>query len=171
MRIEEILGNSKHIEKVKQIYLNSFPAKERIEVEDLIGRKFPNSKILGIFNNKTLIGFSFVSTYKKYAYIVYLAIDEKYRNQNYGTLAINTLCEMYKDKIKVLCVEKPIQKDDIPTRRIGFYKKNGFSVANFEFEYWEQDYYTMYNGDFNKQEFLDFLFICFPDSKNFKDIC
>ena len=77
---------------------------------------------------------------------------------------------MYKDKTKVLCVEKPNSQSDLRTRRIGFYKRNGFTQANFEFEFLGQKYYSMYNGKFNKQKFIDFLLICFPGCKDFKDI-
>ena len=53
---------------------------------------------------------------------------------------------------------------------IRFYKRNGFILANLEFEYLGQYYYSMYNGKFDKKKFIDFLLICFPSCKNFREI-
>lgn len=170
MKLLEINNNSQHLNKIKEIYYCSFPESERMDFVDLINCKFPNSKLLGIFDDETMIGFSFVSVLGEFAYIVYLAIDENQRNKNYGTQALNKIFNLYKGKTKVLCVEKPNSKEDLQTRRIGFYKRNGFTQANFEFEYLGQSYYSMYNGKFDKQKFIDFLLVCFPGCKNFKDI-
>lgn len=170
MKLLEINNKEIYINKVKEIYYSSFPENERIDFQNLIDLKFPNSTLLGIFNDDSLIGFSYISTLGDYAYIVYLAIDEKFRNKNYGTTALNLICNLYDKKVKVLCVEKPHFPKDMPSRRIGFYKRNGFLIANFEFECLGQTFYPMYKGEFDKQKFIDFLFICFPESKDFKNI-
>lgn len=170
MKLLDINNCSKHLDRIKEIYYYSFPESERMDFVDLVNCKFPNSKLIGILDNETLIGFSFISVLGEFAYIVYLAIDENRRNKNYGTRALNEIINMYKDKTKVLCVEKPNSQSDLRTRRIGFYKRNGFTQANFEFECLGQKYYSMYNGKFNKKKFIDFLLICFPGCKDFKDI-
>ena len=170
MKLLEINNNLKHLNKIKEIYYYSFPESERMDFADLVNCKFPNSKLFGIFDNETLIGFSFISMLGDFAYIVYLAIDKNLRNKNYGTEALNEIFNLYKDKTKVLCVEKPNSQADLQTRRISFYKRNGFVLANFEFEYLGQSYYSMYKGQFDKQKFIDFLLVCFPGCKDFKDI-
>ncbi len=169
MQLIEI-NNKIHIDKIKKIYYSSFPENERIDFQYLIDLKFPNSKLLGIFNECSLIGFSYISISGDYVYIAYLAIDEEFRNKNYGTTALNLICDLYNSKVKVLSVEKPYFPKDMPSRRIGFYKRNGFLIANFEFEWLGQTYYPMYNGKFDKQKFIDFLLVCFPESKDFKNI-
>ena len=170
MKLLEINNNSKYLNTIKEIYHTSIPESERIDFEDLVNHAFPNSKILGIFNNNNLVGFSFVSVLGEFAYIVYLAIAENQRNNGYGSKALTTLFNLYSDKTKVLCVEKPNSKNDLRTRRINFYNRNGFTLSNFEFEYLGDYYYSMYNGKFDKEKFIDFLLICFPGCKNFKDI-
>ena len=170
MNLIEIDSNSQYLNKIKDIYYSSFPESERTDFQDLVNLKFPNSKLLGILNEDILIGFSFVSELGDFAYIVYLAIDDKLRNKNYGTTALSLVCDLYKVKTKVLCVEKPNTQEDIQSRRISFYKRNEFLLANFEFEYLGQSYYSMYKGQFDKQKFIDFLLICFPGCKDFKDI-
>ena len=171
MQLLEINNNNKsYLDKIKEIYFSSFPDYERIDFKDLVDLKFPNSKLLGIFNEDCLIGFSYVSILGDFAYIVYLAIDDKLRNKNFGTTALTLICDLFANKTKVLCVEKPNSQEDIQSRRIGFYKRNGFSLANFEFEYSGQKYSSMFNGEFNKQKFIDFLLVCFPGCNNFKNI-
>lgn len=162
--------NSKHLSKVKEIYDCSFPESERLEFSELVNSRFPNSKIWGIFCKRALIGFSFVSVYKEFAYIVYFAIEEKLRNKHLGSFAIKLICELFGDKTKVLCVEKPQSKEDLRSRRINFYKRNGFSLADFEFECSGDTYFTMFSGEYDKSSFLSFLTICFPDCSNFKSI-
>lgn len=170
MRLLEVGNNTNYLNKIKEIYYSSFPESERTDFQDLVNHKFPNSNLFGIFDEENLIGFSFVSELGDFAYIVYLAIDDKFRNKNYGTVALKLICDMYSDKTKVLCVEKPNSEHDIQSRRIGFYKRNEFSLADFEFEYLDQKYYSMYSGNFDKQKFIEFLLTCFPGCKDFKDI-
>ena len=164
----EINKTSKHLNTIKNIYFSSIPVEERIEFEDMVNLKFPNSKIFGIFDKAVLVGFTYVSLFENFAYIVYLAIDEQFRNKTYGSQALKDLCNLYKEKTKVLCVEKPITNTDMKSRRINFYKRNGFALADFEFDYLGSPYYSMYNGKFNKHKFIDFLLVCFPGCNNFK---
>lgn len=168
--IKELNSNSTHIGKIKDIYFHAFPAEERIEFEDILNLKFPNSKIFGIFEKDCLVGFSYVSLLGNFAYIVYLAIEESERNKYYGTKAVSELVKLYKDKTKVLCVEKPIVNNDLKHRRINFYLRNGFNLANFQFDYLGQSYLAMHNGKFNEKQFVNFLLTCFPGCNNFKKL-
>lgn len=151
MIIKDINYSSKDLQEVKEIYLDSFPSSERIDFIDLINKKFPNSKILGIFVDDKLIGFSFISIYFNYVYIVYLAIKSSQRNKSFGSKALELIKQNYKNKTLILCVEKPCQQETLKLRRINFYKRNGFNLANFEFECLNEMYYTMYCGKFNKK--------------------
>ena len=170
MELLDITSKSEYLDEIERIYMDSFPEIERMNFEDVANRKSPNSELLGAFNEDKLIGFTYVSVASEYAYIIYLAIDKNERNKNLGSQVLEKIDDLFKDKTKVLCVEKPESADDIPTRRINFYKRNGFTLADFEFEYLGQYYYSMYNGAFDKQKFVDFLLTCFPGCKDFKEI-
>lgn len=170
MEIFEIKEDQDNLNKIKEIYYSSFPEIERVDFQNLVDKTFPNSKLLGIFNGNILIGFTFISEFGDFSYIIYFAIEEKLRNKNYGTTALKMICDLYHDKTKVLCVEKPTKESNIPARRISFYKRNGFMLTDFEFEWSGQVYYSMFNGNFDKQKFIDFLYICFPTCKDFKNI-
>lgn len=163
MKLLEIKDNEKYIERIKDIYISSFPEVERVDFKDLIEhKKYPGSKLLGVFNDDCLVGFSYVSTKGNFAYIIYLAIASEYRNKNYGTTALKLICDMYKDKTMSMCVEKPEAPNDEPTRRINFYKRNGFKVADLEYIYLGQKYNVMYNGNFDEEKFVEFFTCLFP---------
>jgi len=170
MDIVAIDKKHEYIKEIEKIYFYSFPVDERIDFVDIINKKFPNSELYAFCENEELIGFSYVSVLGDFSYIIYLAIDETKRSKGYGKIALAKINELYKDKTKVLCVEKPTTNIDIKSRRINFYKRNNFMLANFEFEYLGQCYYSMYNGKFNRKKFIEFLLICFPGCKNFKEI-
>lgn len=170
MNLIAINSKSKYLDKIQEIFLSSFPENERIDFEDLVNCKFPNSNLLGIFNDEILVGFSYVSVFGDLVYIVYFAIDEKERNKKYGTQALNKIFNIYKGKTKVLSVEKPLTQGDTQSKRIDFYKRNGYELATFEFEWEGQTYCPMFNGEFDRQKFIEFLLICFPGCENFRDV-
>ena len=163
----EIEKNSKYINEVEKLYLDAFPEIERLSFEELINNE--NGKIIGFIIENELIGFSYVRVLGQFAYIVYLAIDKDKRNKGLGSQALKIIDKIYFNKTKVLCVEKPKLINNIRTRRIGFYRRNGFVLTNFQFEYYGEIFYSMYKGEFDKQKFIKFLLTCFPDCKNFID--
>ena len=170
MQVIEIDEKSNFLHEIERIYLNSFPEDERIPFADIVARKAPNSKLLAFCKDEELLGFSYVSCLNNFAYIIYLAMDEKQRNKGYGTQAVKTICDLYKDKTKVLCIEKPVTQNDLRSRRIGFYQRNGFSLADFQFKFWGVEYFSMYSGKFDEEKFKEFLLVCFPECKDFKKI-
>ena len=170
MDIIEVNKNANYLQQIKKIYNSSFPKSERLDFAELVNKKAPNSNLYALLENNKLVGFTFISCFGNFAYIIYLAIDESERNKKYGSMALKLIDEKYKDKTKVLCVEKPLKKDDIKSKRIEFYKRNGFHLADFEFDYLGQVYYSMFCGNFDKEKFKEFLLICFPGCRNFNNI-
>ena len=122
MKLINIDKNSKYIEEIEKIYLYSFPANERMDFNDVLDRKAPNSDLFALCNDEQLVGFTFISCLENFAYIIYLAIAENERNKHYGSIALKLINEKYKDKTKVLCVEKPLKQGDLKSKRIYFYK-------------------------------------------------
>ena len=165
MNLQEV--KQKDILKIKEIYEEAIPEDERISFEDLTKGAFPNSKLFGIYEDKELLGMCYLSLAEDFSYLVYLAVDKDKRNKGYGTNALKLIKEKFKNPI-VLCVEQPTTL--MRKRRIEFYKRNGFGVADFEFDYLNDKYYTMHTGKINKTKFIDYLLICFPGCTNFKQI-
>ena len=122
MKLLDIDKESKYLDKIHEIYFESFPENERVSFENIVNREFPNSRLLGFVDKDKLVGFSYVSVSDEFVYIVYLAIDKEYRFQGYGTNALSEIDKMFKDKTKVLSVEKPEYPNDTPSKKSLFTK-------------------------------------------------
>ena len=122
MKLLDIDKESKYLDKIHEIYFESFPENERVSFENIVNREFPNSRLLGFVDKDKLVGFSYVSVSDEFVYIVYLAIDKEYRSQGYGTTALSEIDNMFKDKTKVLSVEKPEYPNDTPSKKSLFTK-------------------------------------------------
>ena len=122
MKLLDIDKESKYLDKIHEIYFESFPENERVSFENIVNREFPNSRLLGFVDKDKLVGFSYVSVSDEFVYIVYLAIDKEYRFQGYGTTALSEIDKMFKDKTKVLSVEKPEYPNDTPSKKSLFTK-------------------------------------------------
>ena len=122
MKLLDIDKDSKYLDKIHEIYFESFPENERVSFENIVNREFPNSRLLGFVDKDKLVGFSYVSVSDEFVYIVYLAIDKEYRFQGYGTTAQSEIDNMFKDKTKVLSVEKPEYPNDTPSKKSLFTK-------------------------------------------------
>ena len=122
MKLLDIDKESKYLDKIHEIYFESFPENERVSFENIVNREFPNSRLLGFVDKDKLVGFSYVSVSDEFVYIVYLAIDKEYRFQGYGTTAQSEIDNMFKDKTKVLSVEKPEYPNDSPSKKSLFTK-------------------------------------------------
>ena len=170
MKLLDIDKDSKYLDKIHEIYFDSFPENERVSFENIVNREFPNSRLLGFVDKDKLVGFSYVSVSDEFVYIVYLAIDKEYRFQGYGTNALSEIDKMFKDKTKVLSVEKPEYPNDTPSKKIAFYKKSGYELNDFEFVWINQVYYSVHYGKYNKEKFLKLLLTLFPTCTDFKDI-
>ena len=70
------------------------------------------------------IGMQFIVKYDDISYLMYFAIDEKYRNAGYGSDALKNII-IRNDNI-LLCIERPDEKDTLKSRRKDFYLRNGF---------------------------------------------
>ena len=81
MQLLELNCKSENIENLKDIYYDSIPDNERIEFRDMIKLSFPNSRLLGVFDKKMLVGFTYLCVCNDFVYIVYLAIQKSKRNK------------------------------------------------------------------------------------------
>ena len=117
--------------KIEKLYLESFPKEERFPffvLEEC--SKEDSSDLLAILDNGTFIGMCYLVNCNNAYYLMYLAVEPKLRNQNYGSRILTDLKEKYKTLF--LSVDESI--DDISIRRKNFYLKNGFYDTNKYYE-------------------------------------
>lgn len=116
--------------QIKEIYEISFPKSEKFPFWVLKQcAKENNVRLDAIIDHDTdkIIGMSFLIFYDDIAYLMYVAIDKKYRNKGFGSLVLRDLILRQVDVSILLCIERPsAKKEDIKARRKYFYLRNGF---------------------------------------------
>ena len=119
------------IDDVKDLYLSAFPEDERPPWFFIYDNnmKTKEDEIIAYYEDDEFIGFTFLTSYQDIVYLSFFAIKEDKRNQGYGSLLLEELKELYKDKVLLICFEEVNKKyEDYPNRlrRENFYKRHGF---------------------------------------------
>ncbi len=113
--------------KIKKIYNTSFPKSEKFPFWILKkSLKSKNVNLYGILYNNKIIGMQYILHYNNEAYLMYFAIDEKYRNIGYGSILIKNITKRYHNVI--LSIERVVDK--VSKRRKNFYIRNGFNETD-----------------------------------------
>lgn len=121
-----------HKSKIQSIYEKSFPQSERFDFGILKKcDRESNVHLSCILQDDEPVGMQFtVDLPNDITYLMYFAIDEKYRNQNIGSKALQRLITS-KNKV-MLIIERPA--DELTERRKNFYIKNGVYSTDIFFE-------------------------------------
>lgn len=77
-----------------------------------------------VYDNGNYIGFIFFWTLDSYIFVEHFAIEEKFRNNSYGSKIIKKLIEDNQTYTLLLEIDPP--EDEISRRRLGFYNRLGF---------------------------------------------
>lgn len=122
--------------QIKEIYETSFPKNEKFPFWVLKQcAKENNVRLDSIIDHNTdkIIGMNFLISYDDIVYLMYVAIDKKYRNKGFGSLVLRDLILRQVDTSILLCIEKPsiCDKEDIKARRKDFYLRNGFYETGY----------------------------------------
>lgn len=122
--------------QIKEIYETSFPKSEKFPFWVLKQcAKENNVRLDSIIDHNTdkIIGMNFLISYDDIVYLMYVAIDKKYRNKGFGSLVLRDLILRQADTSILLCIEKPsiCDKEDIKARRKDFYLRNGFYETGY----------------------------------------
>lgn len=122
---------SPFLSEALKIYEASFPVEERRSNElqiELLENELFNFDV--IIEEGQCIGILFWWAIDNYRYIEYFAIHSKCRNTGIGKKIISEFIAESRIPV-VLEVEKP--KNDLTRRRIGFYERLGFELAEEEY--------------------------------------
>lgn len=77
------INNSKYVNKIEELYLNSFPEDERFPFWILQEcSKENNSDLYAIFDNDKMIGMCYIVNCANAYYLMYLAVVPSLRNKN-----------------------------------------------------------------------------------------
>lgn len=135
----------------------TFPPEEYRDLDELKRYTDQNGlfKNLLIYDDTKVIGFITYWQFNLFYYVEHLAINPQLRNEGYGEKVLKHLQAILQRPI-VLEVEYPT--DDLSTRRIKFYERNGFVLwkANYVQPPYKKGYpplpmYLMVYGSLNEQ--------------------
>ena len=137
MVLEKITKKSRDYKAVRRIFLTAFPACERPpHLFMYLRSKRTGNDYLGLYDDDTLVGMSYVIYTESVAYIFFLAIAEDHRGKGYGTSALGALIKRYGDGRKVVLAIEEIDEraENYPerVRRLKFYETNGFRQSGYK---------------------------------------
>lgn len=132
IEIIRINSSHKHYQFIEELMKTAFPHKERrdsLHQQKLVEQnsRFYNNIIL---DNSTPIGILTYWDLETFIFIEHFAIDYHYRNKGYGSKALSNLLNHLQRPI-ILEAEKPTS--ELSSRRINFYKRQGFIVQDFPY--------------------------------------
>lgn len=142
--------DNKDIRKdIEPLYVSAFPIDERPPVKYFFLSLENNANNLYAIYKEEFIGFYYTTIYKDICYIFFLAIQEKYRHQGYGSKIITLIKDQYPNHVLLLCYEEVDERyEDYENRakREEFYTKNGFKNNNLKTNEYGVIYQTAYYG-------------------------
>lgn len=117
--------------EIKKMYKSAFPKEERYPfcIVKQCARS-SNVEFNAIYDENRLIGMEYILKYGDTIYLFYLAINKNYRNNGYGSQVLKDLIKRNKEKIIILCIDRPNNEEKIKLKRKEFYLKNNFYSTN-----------------------------------------
>ena len=124
-------------ENFEKFFLTAFPENERPSLfwTYEVFNKTKESEIYCYYDNDEFIGFTYLTYYLDYVFVLYLAIKEDKRNKGYGAQVLEDIKQMNKDLNVILCFEEVDDKyldNDNRIKRMNFYKKCGFILDSLK---------------------------------------
>lgn len=123
-------ANSPYRGRIEALNAEAFPEPERTSYDDmLLAGKAGCGGLFAVLENGHFIGFTYLLWQEEIIYVYYLAVEPALRGRGCGSRIISALVEMYPGRIMALSAETPpdrSDRDDIRSRRIAFYERNGF---------------------------------------------
>jgi RimJ/RimL family protein N-acetyltransferase len=127
MRISlRLITSNLELEEIKGIYINSFPANERREFNELEKQlEKSDNQIFQVRLKQITIGFISLWNFDDFVFVEHIAISSSQRGKGYGKMVVQAVMDTTSKPI-VLEVEPPVDEDSI--RRVRFYSSLGFSI-------------------------------------------
>ncbi len=137
------------IQAIESIYVEAFPKNERKPFSIILAHNESGAgSLLKIMLDGELCGFFFTFFYRDFAMVDYFAIHKDFRNLGLGGIAIELLREEYNNRKIFLEIEDP-NGSEMASRRLGFYRRCGFSQVETHVVLFSVDMELLALGDFN----------------------
>lgn len=162
----ELHHDSTNAPLAEKLYFTAFPEIERHTTDELYNASKQESKTgckwLVFTLQETFIGMAYMIIYKKIAFLLYFATEERQRNKRYGAKILNCLKSLFPNQDIVLLIESLYEKADnmdIRRRRKGFYLRNGLNDTGHIQTCQSGAIYDILSSakEFSKGEYQDFI--------------
>lgn len=143
--------------RVLTLMEHTFPSNEIVPMNVQLSR--PGNEVLAIYADGAFCGMISLLTVHDITHILFFAIVETCRNQGLGASVLSALREMKPGQRIIADLERPAPDaaDDLRTRRIGFYSRNGFVPTQVTYTWRNENYIIFSNGgDLTRDEFHAF---------------
>ncbi len=121
----------KDFDAVFRLLESSFP-KDEYRPYELQKKLFENSlyRIYGVWDADDLVAFIAIWEFETFVFVEHFAVEDKFRGKGIGATVLKELRMLYD---KMLCLEVELPDNDLATRRIDFYKRNGFYLNEYPY--------------------------------------
>lgn len=137
----------KRYHRAEQLLTLSFPKEERRDISEW-RRLFLSEPTFSLNVLSTLtplatpadtleapfLGFISCWAFEEFLYIEHFAISPEYRGAGYGTKLLKTFLQEREERAVLLEVEPPCEQDALPSRRIAFYERCGFTLWHSKYQ-------------------------------------
>ncbi len=125
-------SDDNYLERLVPLYKEAFPVEERRDIEQLkhLIDKQPEMYFNAIECDGQLAGFFVYWNLKDFYYLEHLAVFSEMRNLKVGQQVLDYIAE-HLTGLRLLEVEPTT--DEITTRRVNYYKRNGYIVLDTEY--------------------------------------
>lgn len=135
LRIQRIFPWSSQLGLVKRLYIDSFPAVERISwIWMLVMVALGQADFLAYFDQGKFAGFSYSLKGKDTYYLLFLAVPEEFHSCGYGSQILKSVGEVAENRSIFLVIE-PMEEEsenyELRLKRLAFYEKNGYHLTDY----------------------------------------
>lgn len=157
----EISRKQADYKEPKRLYKTSFPKKELCPNWALfLLKKCGALKQIAYYDDSLLCGFTYLLFKENTVCVFFFAVNDKIRNQGYGSKILQFVKQKYSDKTIVLLAEPTDEECDNTEQRISrmnFYEKNGIHrTGNHTVEYGVRFEILSTDPDFSEERYKNF---------------
>ena len=130
IRYERVRSGTRNYDEIERIYVDSFPAEERVPLDSLLSApEGVQSDLMAVKIGEDVVGMCCVIRNDRLTFLFYLAVSDKCRNLGLGQTILEHVRSTYASPIflNIELVSEDLPQTDIRVRRRSFYRRNGFS--------------------------------------------
>ena len=133
-------------EAIRALYERAFPENERRELGTLLKDTTGVSDFLAFYDEERFVGFAALLTDRDISHIIYFAVEEALRGEGYGRRILDQISALKRGKRVIADLELPDGRHEQRTRRMAFYKRNGFEETPVRYSWRGEDYVILSRG-------------------------